>query len=255
MSVVGYIYKTTNLLNGKVYIGQHQFLEFDPCYFGSGRVILNALKKYGKENFKVELLCWADTVEELNETEVSYIKTYNSTDRKIGYNISKGGNNFMKDVPFSEEHKKHLSESHKGLPSPKRNVPISEEQKKKISESRKGYPAWNKGLEGFMKGKEVSEETRKKMSASAMGKPGTNTGKKFTKEHGEKISRSRKLSNERLLAGVMIPWDTLEPYTPSLPATTPIPWNKGLKFSDEEKERLGYFNRVVRFNSEKIISL
>lgn len=243
--MIGYIYKTTNLINGKVYIGQHQFLDFDPSYYGSGTVILRAIKKYGKENFKVELLCWAETVEALNEIEVTFIKSYNTTNRKIGYNVSKGGNSFMKGVPFSEEHRKHLSESHKGKPSLKKNIPLTEEQKQKISESRKGYPAWNKGMKGFMKGKEVTEETRKKMSESAMGKPGTNTGKKFNVMWRKRIGKSRRLSDKLLLAGLMIPWDTLEPYTPSLPWGFPaVPWNKGKKFSEEEKERLGYLNRV-----------
>ena len=50
-----YIYKTTNLINGKIYIGQ-SIRKFSKSYLGSGVKILNAIKKYGKENFKVEIL-------------------------------------------------------------------------------------------------------------------------------------------------------------------------------------------------------
>ena len=41
----GYIYLTTNLINGKKYIGQHRSKEFDKSYFGSGVVLLKALEK------------------------------------------------------------------------------------------------------------------------------------------------------------------------------------------------------------------
>jgi hypothetical protein len=48
-----YIYKTTNLINGKIYIGKrsHENPEKDR-YLGSGRVLIQAIKKYGRENFK-----------------------------------------------------------------------------------------------------------------------------------------------------------------------------------------------------------
>jgi len=96
-------------------------------------------------------------------------------------------------------------------------------------------------MKGFLKGKKFSVETRKKMSESSIGKPGTNNGRKFSAESSEKKSKSRKEANARILGGLMIPWDTIEPYTPKL--FSPTPWNKGRKFSDEEKDQLGYFNR------------
>ena len=53
----GYIYITTNLLNGKKYIGKHKSSEFEfDKYYGSGKYIKAAIKKYGLENFKCELL-------------------------------------------------------------------------------------------------------------------------------------------------------------------------------------------------------
>lgn len=41
----GYIYKTTNLINNKIYIGQHKHEKFDIKYFGSGYALVNAIKK------------------------------------------------------------------------------------------------------------------------------------------------------------------------------------------------------------------
>lgn len=86
----GYIYKTTNLVNGKIYIGQHKADKFDITYFGSGKVLLNAIDKYGKENFICEILEWCETQSNTNSRERYWIKFYNSRDRNVGYNITEG---------------------------------------------------------------------------------------------------------------------------------------------------------------------
>lgn len=90
--MVGYIYKTTNLINGKIYIGQHQSQVFEPeKYIGSGKILTEAINKFGIKNFKNELICWCETIEELNQQEIYWIAKYNATDATIGYNISGGG--------------------------------------------------------------------------------------------------------------------------------------------------------------------
>lgn len=66
----GYIYLTTNLVNGKIYIGRKKSSIFlSTKYLGSGRVLKQAIKKYGKINFSVLLLqeCFSNT--ELNSAE------------------------------------------------------------------------------------------------------------------------------------------------------------------------------------------
>ena len=55
-----YLYKTTNLLNGKIYYGQHKG-NFCDNYLGSGKYIKYAINKYSKENFKVELITYAES--------------------------------------------------------------------------------------------------------------------------------------------------------------------------------------------------
>lgn len=92
----GKIYKITNLVNEKVYIGQtiqtlKQRWWRHCCNSGSTCPYLhNAILKYGKENFKIELLV---EVEKgfLDTTEKFYISHYKSTDRHYGYNITEGG--------------------------------------------------------------------------------------------------------------------------------------------------------------------
>ena len=85
------IYKTTNNINNKIYIGQDK--NNDPNYLGSGNLIKRAIKKYGKENFLKEILCLCNTMDELNDKERFYINEYSSTNKEIGYNIAVGGTN------------------------------------------------------------------------------------------------------------------------------------------------------------------
>jgi hypothetical protein len=51
-----YIYKTTNMLNGKYYYGMHSTDNLNNDYFGSGRRLKRSLNKYGKENHKVDII-------------------------------------------------------------------------------------------------------------------------------------------------------------------------------------------------------
>ena len=94
------IYKITNLVNGKIYIGQS--LDIERRYkahinFSKNKSsreyntpIHNAIRKYGEENFKCEVLIECKK-EELDELEKYYIKFFNSTDREKGYNLTPGG--------------------------------------------------------------------------------------------------------------------------------------------------------------------
>ena len=54
----GYIYKTTNIVNGKIYIGQHKYSKnkIDESYLGSGKLLIKAINKYGIENFECVIL-------------------------------------------------------------------------------------------------------------------------------------------------------------------------------------------------------
>lgn len=83
------IYKITNLVNNKIYIGKDT--TSDPNYFGSGLIIRKAIKKYGLENFIKEVIDETEDYKELSKKEISWIKKLNSTNKKIGYNISTGG--------------------------------------------------------------------------------------------------------------------------------------------------------------------
>ena len=92
--IFGYIYKITNLVNNKIYIGQtihtlkyrfNQHINQNKC-----TKLHNAIVKYGKENFIIEEI---EKVPQslLDEREIYWIDFYASTDRIVGYNILKGG--------------------------------------------------------------------------------------------------------------------------------------------------------------------
>lgn len=83
------IYKITNILNSKIYIGKDT--KSNPNYHGSGAIIKKAIEKYGIQNFTKEVIDKAETKEELSEKEKYWILHFNSTDKNIGYNISNGG--------------------------------------------------------------------------------------------------------------------------------------------------------------------
>ena len=84
------IYKTTNLLNNKFYIGKHQCLTLEDGYLGSGRALKDAIAKYGKENFKREILFIFDTEADMNLKEKELV-TLDLVNDPNCYNMMIGG--------------------------------------------------------------------------------------------------------------------------------------------------------------------
>jgi group I intron endonuclease len=112
------IYKATNKLNKKVYIGQtiqklnqrikgHKHAALKTKKIG---LFNNAIRKYGIENFEWKIVCECYLFEDLQIAEKVFISYYNSNSRGIGYNNTDGGNNGL----HSEETKKLLSAQRKG---------------------------------------------------------------------------------------------------------------------------------------------
>lgn len=85
----GIVYRTTNLINGRWYIGLDS--KDNPAYLGSGKLLNKAIKKYGKESFVKETLASAVSKENLGALEKQIIAQYNAVDLYESYNIHEGG--------------------------------------------------------------------------------------------------------------------------------------------------------------------
>lgn len=105
MKTHNYIYKITNKINGKQYIGMHRTDDIDDGYMGSGVLIKQAIRKYGKKSFIKEILEYCDDLILLNEQETHYILLYN-TMTPNGYNLTTGGENGF---DISEETREKIS--------------------------------------------------------------------------------------------------------------------------------------------------
>lgn len=146
----GYIYITTNLVNGKKYIGQHKSEVFNPEYKGSGKLLRQALHKYGEDNFEVHIIEECFSKEELDNSEIKWIKYYDAANSREYYNLSYGGNSPVGAYPHPMYGKRH-----------------SEEARKKMSKSASTHI----GEKNNFYGKKHTEESRKKMSESHKNNP------------------------------------------------------------------------------------
>ena len=145
------IYRITNLLDGKMYIGQHITSNLDDGYMGSGLLIKKAIKKYGVQNFRKEWLMFCEDEEELNYMERVYVdQTW--VDRSDTYNLVLGGEVH----PLRDEIRNKISRKCMGRKH-------TEEWKKKHSHDISGEKNW-------LYGKHLSEETKRKLSEARQGK-------------------------------------------------------------------------------------
>ena len=140
------IYKITNKLNNKIYIGQtirsleERFLEHKRCK--KDFYLHNSIRKYGEENFTAEIIDYADSRDELNEKEAYWIKFYQSDIE--GYNMKPGGSyNPMnvEAIKLSHDMKMRSPEVRQKISNTMKkhfaNNPVSDETRKKLSEARK----------------------------------------------------------------------------------------------------------------------
>lgn len=175
---MNYIYMTTNLINGKKYIGKHKG-ELNDSYLGSGTLLLRAIKKYGKENFKKEILYISKDEKENSIKEKEFIKKYNAVNREDFYNIHEGGDGGNTIAGWTEEQKiaysKKISEKYAGEKNPRYGIHLTEETKEKIRKNRDT---------SYMK----TEEYRKKMSMAVSGEKNGMYGKHHTQESKLKMS-------------------------------------------------------------------
>jgi group I intron endonuclease len=150
------IYKTTNLINGKIYVGKDK--NSNSYYLGSGFLLKQAIKKYGKCNFKKETIeeCYDENT--LNLKEKYWISELKSQTRRIGYNVADGGygGDTYTNNPNKEEWRIKNGKATLG-----KKKPHTEETKKKLSISNK--LSWQKNPNQGTVGRVWTEEEKSKM--------------------------------------------------------------------------------------------
>jgi hypothetical protein len=157
------IYKITNLINNKIYIGQHVTTNINDDYMGSGDHIKNAIKKYGIENFKKEIIAECSSFEEMNDLEKElvnqdFVNSPNTYNHSIGG--SYGWKNCLKYKSEEEIYaiRKNASDAiAKLLKDPE----YRKQHAEKISNGLKQY--WKENGHNWID-KSHSEETKRKMS-------------------------------------------------------------------------------------------
>ena len=191
----GQIYKLTNKLNGKPYVGQSteedindRWKKYRLLQCQGQPKLFNALKKYGWDNFLAEVIDTTATSQpQLDDLEDMYILKFDCINN--GYNCRRGGSHGK----LSEETKRKISKANMGrihseetkrkLANISRGRRHTEESKKKMSDAVKGEKS-------CMFGKTRSEETKRKISNTQLGKK----RKPFTEEQRKRISDAVKNS-------------------------------------------------------------
>ena len=156
------IYMTTNLINGKKYIGRDS--KNNPNYLGSGLLLKNAIRRYGRHNFKKKIIEVCSSKKELIQREEYWLNYYDAGNDSNFYNmnnISSGGALFL-GRKHSTESKKKIGNSVRGEKGGMWGKKHSEKSKIKMGDS-------NRGEKHYLYGKSPSDETRMKMSNARTG--------------------------------------------------------------------------------------
>lgn len=141
-----YIYKHTNKINGKIYIGQTKQEPSRRWRNGNGYQkcpsFWRAIEKYGWDNFNHEILEIGSNQEWANERESYWISYYDSINEELGYNIAYGGNNCMQQLWQNEEYRRKQCQSF--TEARKRDWSNKEFAQTQLENMKKGIQkAWN----------------------------------------------------------------------------------------------------------------
>ena len=189
-------YITTNLLNGKKYVGSHCTDNIDDNYIGGGRYFIRAVSKYGKKNFRRDILEECEDIISARKLEEKYIEIHNTLSPN-GYNLSPtGGCEKGFSGTLSEEHIQAISKWQKGktyeeIYGEERAKEIKEKQNEKKRGRKQSKETIQKRKETIgvprdkgktyeeLYGKEKANEMKEKQRLAKLGKPTGRKGKKM----------------------------------------------------------------------------
>ena len=179
-----FIYKITNLFNGKEYIGAHGTDNINDRYLGSGKLLKRDIKKYGNSNFERKILeYYNESITYPPKLEFIWINKYNTLIPN-GYNISPTGGGY---VLHTDETRENLSKLSMGNTSAKahKGRTLSKEHRKNIKKSVLKNPP-------ILKGSVRTKETKTKIADALKGKPSGMKGKIPSEIHRKNLSESLK---------------------------------------------------------------
>ena len=150
MDTYGVIYKITNIVNGKIYIGKtrHTLAQRWNDHKKAARKFINrrlcnAMNKYGYSKFKMSLVEQCKSLDELNTREKYYIATYHSMNKDIGYNMHEGGSGGNTLINFSPEERRVVilkrAAALRGRPSPRRGAHMTKKSRHLMSRNNARY--------------------------------------------------------------------------------------------------------------------
>lgn len=119
--MIGFVYVTTNRVNGKRYVGKCSYSRPQwRTYLGSGKYLVQAIKKYGRASFTRVIIEEADNDEVLCQRELYYIDLYDAANNRDWYNVYSRStpNKAFLGRTHTAEHKARMSERFKGIPRP-----------------------------------------------------------------------------------------------------------------------------------------
>ena len=199
-----FIYKTTNILSGKYYIGMHSTNDLEDGYLGSGNRLRLAIRKHGKENFKREILEFCETRDELIKRETEIVNL-DEIAKKECMNLVIGGNGFTSEYAIicvikSNKKQQFLRENDSKWVE-RYSEKKSEALKKAYNEGRRKIitPDWN--------GRVHSEETKLKMSEVKKGKYNGENNPSYGTCWITKDGTNKKIKKEELGTFLLQSWE------------------------------------------------
>jgi len=171
------IYKTTNLVNGMYYVGCHQTANLDDGYLGSGKYLKRAIKKYGQEYFKFEILYSVSSKKEMFDLERSIVNESLVND-PLSYNLKIGGSGGNPGIVGAFKGRKHSDETKEKQRQASLKQVCSAETRKKLlmNNAMKNNPEIRKKVSETLKGRTHSEEHRKRVAEANLGRILINNG-------------------------------------------------------------------------------
>jgi group I intron endonuclease len=184
---------TTNLLNGMYYVGSHQTDDLNDGYLGSGKHLKRAIAKYGRENFKIEILHFLLSKEEMFNVEREIVNEL-FVKNPLTYNLKIGGSGGNPGIVGAFKGRTHSEETKEKIRNAARQQVTSEEKRKKLSKNcgmkRKEIAA---KVSKSLTGRSCSNEHKKRVADANLGKILVNNGSVAKRISKDDLARHEQL--------------------------------------------------------------